>query len=124
MNGVLWTLQGVLTLVFCGAGLMKLVVNQKQLASRGMGFAGEVSASSIKMLGTAEFLGGIGVTLPALVKVLPVLAPVAAACLAVVMIGAIGVHVRRHELPAVAVPVVLLASAVVVAWGRLGPYPF
>jgi hypothetical protein len=40
------------------------------------------------------------------------------------MVGAAITHARRGETPMIAVNVVLLVLAVVVAWGRFGPYSF
>jgi hypothetical protein len=40
-----------------------------------------------------------------------------------VMVGAAVVHARRKEAPMVAINAVLCGLAVVVAWGRFGPYP-
>jgi hypothetical protein len=54
----------------------------------------------------------------------PVLVPLAAVGLVLLMVGAAITHVRRKELPLVAVNVVLLALAAVVAWGRFGPFSF
>lgn len=90
--------------------------------SKGMDFADEVPVCFLKGLGLAELLGAVGVILPAIVHVAVVLVPVAATCLALVMVGAIGVHIRRQEWPAILTPVVLLAAAVIVTWGRSGPY--
>ncbi|WP_326641060.1 DoxX family protein [Streptosporangium sp. NBC_01755] len=67
---------------------------------------------------------GIGLILPALTGVLPVLTPLAAAGLVVTMIGAIIVHVRRKEYSALVMNLVLLVLAAFVAWGRFGPYAF
>jgi uncharacterized membrane protein YfcA len=72
----------------------------------------------------AEILGAIGLILPAVLHVAPVLVPLAAVGLIFVMLGAAVVHARRHELPNVAVTIVLLILAAVVAWGRFGPYSF
>jgi len=41
-----------------------------------------------------------------------------------VMIGAIITHARRGEYPKVAVNVALAVLAILVAWGRFGPYRF
>ena len=68
--------------------------------------------------------GAIGLIVPPLVHILPVLTPLAALGLAVVMVGAIVVHGRRKEYPNVAVNVVLLGLALFVAWGRFGAYAF
>lgn len=124
MNVALWICQGVLALAFAGAGLMKLSFDGKTLADKGMGFASEVSPAFLKFLGAAEVAGAIGVVVPALVHIAPILVPVAAACLAVVMVGAIGVHVQRREWSGLAAPVVLFATAVFVAWERFGLYAF
>jgi uncharacterized membrane protein YphA (DoxX/SURF4 family) len=124
MNLALWICQGVLALAFAGAGLMKLSFDGKALAEKGMGFASEVSPAFLKFLGTAEVLGAIGVVVPALVHIAPALVPVAAACLAVVMLGAIGVHVQRREWSGLAAPVALLGAALFVAWERFGAYAF
>ena len=54
----------------------------------------------------------------------PILVPLAAVGLALVMVGAVAVHARRKETMNVVVNVVLIAMAVFVAWGRFGPYSF
>jgi DoxX-like family len=124
MNVTLWILQGVLGVAFAGAGLMKLALDKKVLADKGMGFVDEVSPGFVKALGAAELLGAIGVVLPAIVNIAPILVPVAATCLAIVMVGAIVVHIRRAEHAAILAPAVLFVMAAVVAWGRFGPYAF
>jgi len=64
----------------------------------------------------------VAVMRPQFLHVAPVLVPLAAVGLILVMLGAAVVHARRHELPNVAVTIVLLILAAVVAWGRFGPY--
>jgi uncharacterized membrane protein YphA (DoxX/SURF4 family) len=124
MNALLWTLQIVLALVFAGAGTVKLVQPRDQLAKRLGGWVYDFPAPLLKPLGLAELLGAIGLIVPPLVHVAPILTPVAAAGLVVVMIGALVTHARRREFPNVAVTVLLAAMAPVVAWGRFGPYSF
>jgi hypothetical protein len=72
------------------------------------------------MIVVAQILGAIGLILLAVLHVAPVLVPLAAVGLMLVMLGAAVVHARRHELPNVAVTTVLLILAAVVAWGRFG----
>lgn len=124
MNALLWTLQIVLALVFAGAGTVKLVQPRDQLAKRLGGWVYDFPAPLLKPLGLAELLGAIGLIVPPLLHVAPILTPVAAAGLVVVMIGALVTHARRREFPNVAVTVLLAAMAAVVAWGRFGPYSF
>jgi uncharacterized membrane protein YphA (DoxX/SURF4 family) len=121
MNTLLWTLQIVLAAVFAGAGATKLVQSPAQLAKTLGGWVDDFPASLLKPLGLAEVLGAIGLIVPLLVGIAPILTPVAASGVVVTMIGAIVTHARRRELPNVAVNVVLAVMAVVVAWGRFGP---
>jgi predicted PurR-regulated permease PerM len=69
-----------------------------------------------------ELLGAVGLILPAMTGIAPILTPLAAAGLAVMMLLAALTHVRRKEPSGIALTVVLLALAVVIAWGRFGPY--
>jgi DoxX-like family len=124
MNTGLWVVTGFLAAVFAGAGLFKLVQHKKVLADKGMPWVEDFSAGAVKAIGAAELLGAIGLVLPALVHVAPVLVPVAASCLAVTMVGAIAVHVRRREGAAFVPAAVMLALLAAVAWGRFGPYAF
>lgn len=68
-------------------------------------------------------IGGVGIVLPGLVGVAPVLVPVAAVGLALLQVGAAAVNVRYGESKRLPINVVLIALAVFVAWGRFGPFP-
>ena len=103
---------------------MKQFVPKDKLASSGQGWAQDFSPTSIRLIGLAEVLGAIGLILPAAVHIAPILVPLAAVGLALVMVGAVVVHARRKEAVNVAVNLVLIALAVFVAWGRFGPYSF
>lgn len=125
MNVVLWVLQILLALVFLGAGVMKLMRTRDQLRSSGMAYVEDFSDTTMKLIGAAEVLGALGLVLPAATGVAPILTPVAAAALAVVMVGAVVTHVRRKEYPKdLVLPAALLVMSVIVAWGRFGPYAF
>ena len=124
MNVVLWILAAVLAVAFLGAGLMKVSRSKEQLAASGMGYVEDFSAGTIKLIGLVEILAAIGLILPGLTGVAPILVPLAATGLALLMVGAIITHLRRKEMPMVLVNVVLLVLAVIVAWGRFGPYAF
>ncbi|WCN79082.1 DoxX family protein [Micromonospora sp. LH3U1] len=72
----------------------------------------------------AELLGGLGLILPAATGIAPVLTPIAATCLAVVMVLAAITHIRRKESSGVAINAVLFLLRAFVAWGRFGPWNF
>jgi uncharacterized membrane protein YphA (DoxX/SURF4 family) len=125
MNVTLWIVAGVLALFFIGAGVNKLLrTKEKLLENPNMGWAADFSPGMLKLIGAAEVLGGIGLVLPAALDIAPILTPIAATGLAVIMVGAIITHARRKEYAPVVMNVVLLALAVFVAWGRFGPYAF
>jgi uncharacterized membrane protein YphA (DoxX/SURF4 family) len=124
MNLALWIVAIVLAAVFAGSGLMKQLVPKDKLVTAGQSWAQDYSQTGIRLIGLAEILGAIGLVLPAAVHVAPILVPLAAIGLVLVMVGAAVVHARRHEPTNVAVNLVLIVLAVFVAWGRFGPYSF
>ncbi|MBW4438231.1 MAG: DoxX family protein [Pleurocapsa minor GSE-CHR-MK-17-07R] len=125
MNTVLWIVQLLLGLVFIMVGVLKVAVpREKMLASvtqtgrQNMGWVKDFSASHVRLIGLLELLGGIGLILPALTGILPALTPLAAIGLAVLMLGAIVVHLRRHEPSLVVGPLTLALAAAFIAFGR------
>jgi DoxX-like protein len=120
----LWIIAGLLAAVLLLGGAVKLVLPGERLAAAGMGFAEDLSAGGIRAVGALEVLAGVGLVLPAALGVAPVLVPLAAVGVVLLMVGAIVVHLRRGEVPPVAVNLALLALAAFVAWGRFGPAPF
>ncbi len=124
MNLALWIIAIVLAVAFAGSGLMKLVVPKDKLVTAGQGWAQDYSPTNIRLIGFVEVVGAVGLVLPAAVHIAPILVPLAAVGLALVMVGAIVVHARRKEPMNIVVNVVLIALAVFVALGRFGPYPF
>ena len=124
MNLALWIVAIVLAAAFAASGLMKLLVPKEKLVRSGPEWAQDFSSTSIRLIGVAEVLGAAGLILPAFSHITPILVPLAAVGLVLVMVGAAFFHARRKEAMNIAVNVVLLALAVFVAWGRLGPYPF
>jgi uncharacterized membrane protein YphA (DoxX/SURF4 family) len=123
MDVVLWIIAGLLALAFLSAGLTKLIQPKEKLAAT-MGWVDDFSPGTVKLIGALEVLAAVGLVLPAALDVVPVLVPLAAVGLVALMIGAAVTHARRRETPMIAVNVVLLVLAVVVAWGRFGPYSF
>lgn len=123
MNIFLWIVASLLALAFLGAGVMKLSQPREKLAAS-MGWVNDFSAPMVKAIGALEVLGALGLILPAATGIAPILTPLAAVGLALVMAGAIVTHLRRGEAKTIAVNVVLLLLAAIVAWGRFGPYAF
>jgi uncharacterized membrane protein YphA (DoxX/SURF4 family) len=97
MNIVAWILQIVLAIAFLGAGGMKLARPKPALVGAGMGWAEDFTDSNVKLIGAVEVLGAIGLVVPWLTGIAPILTPIAAVGLALVMGGAVVTHVRRKE---------------------------
>lgn len=118
MNVLLWIIQILLAVAFLGAGGMKLTRSRAQLV-KSMPPMKDLSAGQIKGIGAAEVAGAVGVVLPWATGIAPVLTPLAAVGLLVVMIGAVVTHARRRDPSAsFAAPVVLGILAAIVAIGR------
>jgi len=123
MNVFLWIVAGVLAALFLAAGATKLSQPRSKLQAN-MGWVEDFSGSTVKLIGAAEILGAIGLILPAVLDIAPILVPLAATGLAIIMAGAIVTHVRRKELPLAGLNTVLLILSVVVAILRFGPNSF
>ena len=123
MNVVIWIVQIVLGLAFILAGVMKATQPREKLQTQ-MTWVEDYSGQQVKLIGVIELLGGLGLILPAWTGIAPILTPLAATGLAIVMVLATLVHVRRKELNALPVNVVLFALAAFVAITRFGPYSY
>ena len=66
----------------------------------------------------------MGLILPAVLDIAPVLVPLAAIGVALLFIGAVTMRLRRGERATIVPDLVYLAMAVFVAWGRFGPESF
>jgi uncharacterized membrane protein YphA (DoxX/SURF4 family) len=123
VNVVLWILQWVMAVAFAAAGVLKSTQPKEKLATK-MPWAQDFSPSTIRFIGVVEFLAALGLVLPALTGIAPILTPIAATGIAVIMVLAIGVHARRKEPSGIVTNVILLVLAAIIAWGRFGPYSF
>ena len=95
----LWIVNVVLALAFLAAGSMKLGRPKPALAAAGMTYVEDFSTPAVKAIGAAELLGAVGLILPLATGIAPILTPLAAVGLTVLMIGAVATHVRRKESP-------------------------
>lgn len=122
MNIALWILQGLLAAMFLMAGFMKASKSKDEIKESGgerMAWVDDISANNIKLIGILEILAGIGLILPQLTGILPWLTPLAAIGLALTMIGALMLHVRRGDgVQAIVTNVVILLLAAFVAYGH------
>jgi len=123
MNVFLWILAFALAAMFVASGAMKLFVPREQLIER-TPYVEDFPHSVVQGIGLLEILGALGLVVPALTGIATILVPMAAAGLAITMVFAALVHIRRGDPTSAMLPSMVLAIlSVVVAWSRFGPYP-
>lgn len=125
MNLVLWIVAGLLAAVFLFAGGNKLFVSRERLAAApGGAWVNGFTPGAVKALGAVEVLGAVGLVLPAALGIAPVLVPLAAVGLGVIMIGAAIVTFRLNEAKHAVLNLAYLALIAFVALGRFAFVPF
>jgi hypothetical protein len=109
----LWIVQGLLALTFLFAGGTKLILPIEEMTK-------EVALPGLflRLLGVAEVLGAIGLILPGLLHIRPGLTPLAAAGLALIMIGATAITLATMGPAPALIPLVVGLLAAFVAYGR------
>ncbi len=73
----------------------------------------------IKFIGVSELLIGLGIVLPQLTGILPILTPVAAIALCLVMVLAAIDHYKSKEMKEVGINIFIFALSAFVVYGRL-----
>jgi uncharacterized membrane protein YphA (DoxX/SURF4 family) len=127
MNTVLWILQGLIAVMFAMTGFMKLVKSKNELQNQGerMKWVESVSGRNLKFIGLLELLAALGLILPPLTGILIWLTPLAATGLALNMIGAMLLHIRRRDdAKAISMNIMLMLLAGFIAYGRFVMEPF
>jgi hypothetical protein len=120
MTVALWVVQVLLALLFLFAGGMKLVqpieAMTQQIALPG---------AFLRFIGVAEVLGGLGLVLPGLLGIWPVLTPLAALGIVIIMVGATVLTLAIGGGAQALIPLVVGVLAALVAYGRwrLVPHP-
>ncbi|GGG97939.1 hypothetical protein GCM10011416_14990 [Polaribacter pacificus] len=113
----LWITQGLLGIMFLMAGLMKVSQPIDALAAS-LPWVTDTSAGLVRFIGISEFLGGLGLFLPSILRIKPLLTVWAALGLATVMIFALVFHAVRGEFSAIGMNLILFGIAIFIAWGR------
>jgi len=112
-NAALWVIQGLLAALFLFAGGFKLALPLAALAK-----VSPLPAAFLKFIGVCEVTGAVGLILPGLLRIRTGLTPLAAAGLAIIMIGATVVTVATQGAAPAALPFCVGILAATVALGR------
>ena len=120
----LWSAQLLLALFFGMSGLSKNVMPVDALVTMGLAYAKDIPYSLLRFIGIAELAGAIGIIVPALTRIKPVLTPLAALGFATIQVLAICFHTMRGEFAGAApINLLLLGLSLFVVWGRLHKVP-
>ena len=115
MNTALWITQGILAAMFAMAGVMKSSQPIDKLV-KSVTWADRFPLSTVRLIGVAEFLGALGLILPWLLNIVPILTPIAASGLALVQFLAIFHHAKHKESKAIVFNIIILSLAAFVAY--------
>jgi hypothetical protein len=113
-NRLLWTVQGVLALLFLFAGISKLVMPLTAMQQGPIVLPGVL----LRFIGVAETLGALGLVLPGLFRVAEYLTALAASGLVIVMTGATVLTAAGVGILPAIFPLVVGVLALGVARGR------
>ncbi|WP_169743154.1 DoxX family protein, partial [Glycomyces tenuis] len=73
MNIALWIVAGLLAVGFVASGGQKLTQSKERLVAGGSWWAEDFGTSGVKTIGLLEVAGAVGLILPALLDIAPVL---------------------------------------------------
>jgi uncharacterized membrane protein YphA (DoxX/SURF4 family) len=126
VNLALWIVASLLAVAYFFGGGGKVILSKEKLAAFGPSskWVNDFSAGTVKAIGALEVLAALGLILPAVLGIAPILVPLAAVGLAVIMIGATITRIRRREFKFMTADLVYLVLIAFVAWGRFGPEAF
>lgn len=117
----LWVVQVLLAAMFLMVGYMKTFTPIPEL-SKIIPLAAEMPGLT-RFIGVSELMGGLGLLLPAALRILPQLTILAAAALALVMLLALVFHISRGENESIGTNIILGLMSSLVVWGRLQKAP-
>ncbi len=121
LNIALWVAQGLISLTLIWAGYAKLFQPLEQTAQM-LPWALD-NPGLLKFTGIVDLLGGIGIVLPAVIRIQPKLTVFAAYGTIALMIAASVFHISRGEASLIGMNIFFLVLAGFIAWGRTKKAP-
>lgn len=119
MDIALWIVQALLASLFLLSGFAKSTFSRQQFIQTKQTGVIDVPMPTVRFIGITEILGAIGLILPWLLQIAPILTPITALCLGIVMILAARKHVSLQESKNVRKNIILLVLCLFVAIGRI-----
>lgn len=113
MTTTIWILKGVIASIFTLTGILKIVLPKAKLLAKGMKGLIDLDEKQIKVAGLLEVLGAIGLILPALLNIYPILSAISAICLGLTMIvaGRINYKLKLPIIPNIVILILCILIA-------------
>ncbi|AEF35603.1 conserved hypothetical protein [Mycolicibacter sinensis] len=126
MNTTLWIIAGVAAAGYAIGGAILLLMPKDKYRSLGTNqhWVDDFTTGHLKAIGTIKLIAALGLVLPAVLGVAPLLVPIAACGLMLFMAGAATTRFRRSEWGLMAGDAMFLAVFAFLAWGRFLLQPF
>jgi uncharacterized membrane protein YphA (DoxX/SURF4 family) len=119
MNIILWIIQGLLSAFFIMPGYGKITGSKEQYVAD-QHLKPTSSIIPIRILGVLELLGCIGIIVPWLSGIAPILTPMAAASFCLIMAAGMFVHIKKKEYKMLPMLIIVFILSAVVAYFRFG----
>lgn len=111
-----WIVAGLLAGLYLFSGAKKAFQSQEQLQPM-MAWAGtSVPMPTVRWIGVVEIVGAVGLILPPLLGIAPILATLAAIGFVVLQVLAMRLHLSRGEVKETGLNVALIVLAAVAVW--------
>jgi len=117
MNTTLWVIQGILSAFFIMPGIGKVSSSKEKHIADGH-LKENDSILPIRILGVLELLGCVGIVVPLLTNILPILTPITAVGFSLVMLSGMFVHTKKKEYKMLPMLIVVFVLSAVVAYFR------
>lgn len=118
----LWIVQSLLGAMFIMTGAMKLSQPIAELSAM-LPWTKDIPEMFVRLIGSFEILGGIGLIFPGMFRIKPILTPVAAVGIVLVQVSAVVFHISRGEMSILGMNFFVIVVALFIAWGRLSRAP-
>lgn len=117
MNTILWIIQGLLSTFFIMPGYGKISGSKEKHVADGH-LKPNNSIIPIRILGVLELLGCIGIIVPWLLGIAPILTPMAATAFCSIMLAGMFVHAKKKEYKMLPMLIIVFILSTVVAYFR------
>ena len=117
MNTTIWIFQGVVASALTVSDLIIMLMPKDKLVTK-LSWVKEYYDGMRYFICYPKILGAMGLILPMYLDILPILSPIAACCIAVFMLLAMGYHFTKREYKEVPATIIFFESAVRIAYNR------